>query len=128
MAEITREERKRLRALDDEGTPAPWFVQQVPGSNPYVAAWCEHEGEKLRTEPDTDDDLALTAAARNALIPLLDEIDRLDQRVAEAKGEETRIWAFMEDVRDYAEEHDIDALLVICARAIGPMPDLGRNP
>lgn len=39
-----------LADLDAKATPGPWWVQEVPGSCPYLAHWVEVAGERLRGE------------------------------------------------------------------------------
>lgn len=88
---ITKEERARLRELEAKATPGDWTGDRHDGTVKYsilsatggvvtIGRW-DDDGSFLGFQ--TDEDAALVIRSRNALIPLLDEIDRLEQRVEE---------------------------------------------
>lgn len=129
-------DRGHLRALDAAATPGPWETQwdigegtlevlagsALPGpdgdrSGSYFTTDMILEREDVWEEDDGDQHAAnaeLIAAARNALPVLLDEIDRLEARLAVTVPMlpvETLYRSVPIDTREHAEQIPADALL-----------------
>jgi len=101
MADLTRDERARLRELEAKATKGPWKPDgQMPDDrrlewhvdNEHVYEQCASDADPEDSGCDCyrecvqipmQDDLSFLAAARNALIPLLDALDAAEKRVAE---------------------------------------------
>jgi hypothetical protein len=79
---MTPDERAKLRALAGRATAGPWASYgMTAASGSSGPPWGRVDGPKYvsldRGEAFAPEDAALIAAARNALVPLLDEIDGL---------------------------------------------------
>lgn len=69
-----------LRELDGKASVAPWC--KSGGCKDWVLL---NNGDKIRTNEDSDDDIDLICAMRNALPQLLEYVEELERRLAQSE-------------------------------------------